>query len=174
LRYIKNNLILGSSIIATLLLFSTFSVADPVLENVIIEPDEITVKSDVTVTASFDWDNITDVILYIEECSSIQQSCFITHSEKMSTINNSEFTATIPLTIDKTTYITYYFDVVADGQTYQLINLSSWTVNLNLDNDNTNQNGDEATNDDGTPGFEILIFFIAIISALIIYRKRLR
>lgn len=173
MRYVKNNLILGSLIIATFLLFSTFSVADPVLENVTIEPDEITVKSDVTVTASFDWDNITDAILYIAECSSIKQSCFITHSEIMSS-NNSEFTATIPLTIDKTTYITYYFDVVADGQTYQLINLSSWIVNLTLDNDDTGQNGDDTTNDEETPGFELLIFFIAIISAIIIYRKRLR
>ena len=175
MRYIKYNAIFGVFIIIFLFLFSICSTADPVLENVTIDPKEPTVKSDVTVTASFDWSNITDVALYVEECSSELQTCFITHQTNMTQID-TEFSGTVTLTRDKTNYLTYYFDIVADGETYRLINLTTWTVNLKLDTDNDTQNGDGTTDgsDNGAPGFELLILFIAIVGALLIYRKRLR
>lgn len=154
------------------LLLSNITVAKPVVENMSITPEKPTLKSQITVTATIIGENVTDVVLYVEECSSVLGMCFKTHTTNMSKTDDNVYTGTVTLTEDKATYIQYYINVTDDtGKNNSLMQ----TVNLTLDTNNAGENGKtpgNGSNNKGTPGFELILLLTALLVGIIYYKRK--
>ena len=156
--------------------------ATPVVDEINYEPENPAPESTVTFTATISGDNITMVNITVSECIDSEELkvCFSKQTVTMTELGNSEYRAEINLQEDRANYIQYYFDITADGIEERLVN-SSWKVNLSTEpndngsNGNGNGNGTNGNGDNGSPGFEAIVFFIAVaITAMVIIRKRLK
>jgi len=172
MKYIKRHYIFSLLFITFILLISAFNVSGiPTVGNTTVKPAEPTLKSQVTITAVITGENITDVVLYVEECSSVLQTCFETHKTNMTKTDDNVYTGTVTLTRDETTYITYYFDITDDSGETTIQNSTAWVVNLKLDEENDNNGGTSNTGGDkGTPGFEILLVLTALFVFVLYYK----
>ena len=134
------------------------------------EPEKL---STITFTATITTDmNITEVRLIVEECSS--QICFTPgFNVSMTEMTSNEYQGQVTLTHDDAVYIKYNVEILANNTWYKDSKTElTLTISSNGENgDNGATNGD--TNDDETPGFELITFIIAIaIIALFIRKKR--
>ena len=69
---------------------------------------------------------------------------------------------------NRANHIQYIFKVNDDGTEYSLTD-DSWVANLDLPDPG---NGGTTNGDNNTPGFELLVLFIAIIIGIIVYKKK--
>ncbi|MCX6665337.1 MAG: hypothetical protein NT038_04665 [Euryarchaeota archaeon] len=167
--------------ICVFVVFSSMVSADQVpitgepIVNIILEPQEPVIKSDIMFTATILSENtITDVRIVVQECK--EGLCYLRNNESMTKINTTTYQKMIPLIKDDSTYISYYIELESNGQWYTYP-----AVNLTLKTNGDSQNGN-ITNGNGhhkTPGFEVLLFIIAVgvligIEIIYLVKKRLR
>ncbi|RKY93599.1 MAG: hypothetical protein DRQ06_06480 [Candidatus Hydrothermota bacterium] len=174
MRHITKSSMVAAFFVISTILLNISVLGEPVVNSVSIEPEEPTLKSNVTVTVNFSWSNITSVTLIMNECSAILQQCFEpAQRTDMSLQANGEYSGSVKLTRDETTYIQYYFEVNVDNETYEVGKFNPWKVNLSLNNENQNggtSNGGESNK--GTPGFELVLVLTALFIGIIYYKRK--
>ncbi len=144
--------------------------AEPVVEDVTIDPAEPKVLDTVTITATITSDDeIDEVTLRIKECD--ESMCMQTVSYQMD-LDNGNYTVTDDLTFAGATYFGYQFVITIDGNETE-----TEFVNVTLkpaDNGGTNGgNGGNGDSDNGIPGFELIPLFVATL-IIIFYLRRKR
>ena len=153
---------IGSNVIAT-----------PVIDEITYEPEKPTPKSTITFTATVSDEDIESVWLTVQECNDVL--CFLKQNVSMTQVDTSRYRVSFDLTHDDTTYVKYYLVIESGGAWYDFKN-NFERFNITTEpNGNGNGNGTNGNGDNGSPGFEVVAFFIAVtITAMVILRKRLK
>ena len=147
--------------------------AEPVVEEVTIDPAEPTPLSTITFNATItSEDEIDGVYLILQECKDVSL-CFLRKNESMDLVDGI-YQKTFQLEHEATTLIKYNLAIEIDGEWYET---EITHVDLKLDSGNgnggTTNGGDDSGN--GTPGFELIPLLIAIfVGVLLLKRKRSR
>ena len=159
-------------VILSLCVSSAIVIAEPVVEDVTISPEEPKVKDTVTITATItSEEDIDKVTLRIKECD--ENMCMLTESFQME-FEDGKYTYMDELTYAAATYFGYQFIIISNGNETE-----TEFVNVTLkpaDNGGTNGgNGGNGDGDGGIPGFELVPLLVAIlIGVLLMRRKRSR
>lgn len=174
MKYIVRNLLKATMVIFCLNVAVAGVIAQPILENFSVSPEEAAPLSTITITAEISGDNISNVNLTVKECNWDAGICYSQQTVQMSEVGTGSYQAGLTLQEDRATFLEYYFDITINGVEERLSD-ESWLYNLTLDtngNDHVNSDGN-GTN--GTPGFEVLSLLIAIsIISILTRRKRSR
>ena len=152
------NRMLKKIVIMTLLLFSIMTVTDAQSNNSISTvylPTSPIAGSNITFYSTIMGNNVSQVILWIEECSS--SMCSFPKEIDMVKTDEGNYTATYTLR-DDTIYFHYKIVAQIDGE-----QVESEMYNVSVINQDGSSNG-EGTNN--TPGFE-MIEIVAVLSILI-------
>ncbi len=162
------------SIIFLCLFFSMNSASAQIsLEDISIDPVEPEPQSTITITATFsNYDEVTNVNIKVKECRDVVPVvCFSEQNKTMVGEGSGVYTVTLTLNEEQATYIQYSFEV-SSGDTFEtLSDEDNWKYDLKTSTDN---GGNGGSDDNNTPGFEILVALAAIaILSIIIKRKRL-
>lgn len=170
MKYVKRNVLIASIVILGLCLMNTTVLAEPTVDSVSTEPTNPTHQAAITVTAAITGEDITSVKILVGECDSRTGVCFIWSTHDMEQNGNGDWVATATLedTSGVSNYISYKFEIVDGGTQYNLTD-ESWEIDITIESDN----GDNGDDDNGSPGFEIIVFLAAIaISVILLKRKR--
>jgi hypothetical protein len=154
-------------VILSLCVSSAIVIAEPVVEDVTISPEEPKVKDTVTITATITSDeDIEEVTLRIKECD--ENMCMQTKSYPME-FEDGKYTYTDELTYAAATYFGYQFIILSNGNETE-----TEFVNVTLkpaDNGETN-GGNGGNGDGGIPGFELVPPLVAIIIGVLLLRRK--
>ena len=167
-----NKILPVTIVLLGLFISSTIVMAQPVVEDITIEPAEPEVLGTVTITATITSDDgIDEVLMKIHECD--PTICMPTETYEMDFVNG-KYTATHKLTYTKATYFGYYFIITSNGNETE-----TDFVNVTLkpaENGGTNgENGGDGDGNVGIPGFELVPLFVAtLIIVFYLRRKRSR
>jgi len=171
---IKYILFIGS-IVGMLLSIQTVT-SEPSVETITLDPEEPEPLATITFTAVVtSEETINEVWLIVKECknTSGQKICFVDSFNVTMAPTDIEDTyeATITLSHDDATYITYNLNIFGDDTWYQSTDTE---LDLNLEPPNGNNSSTDG-NKDKTPGFESFAFFLACgLILFVIKRKRFR
>jgi hypothetical protein len=133
--------------------------------DVIVSPSSPTALSTITISTTLSGQAPSEVRVTVEECNGNTGICYPDiQNVSMTLVNSGNYETDVTLKHSDATYITCQVVVKAGGT------WSSYTKkNVNL-SQNPNGNGD-----DHIPGFEILLFIVAVgISLFILRRKRVQ
>jgi len=151
--------------------------AEPVVEDVTIDPEEPKAMDTITITVTIDsTEEIEEVTLRIKECD--ESMCMPTQSYPME-FENGKYTVTDELTYTAATYFGYQLIITSNGNVtyYPNSDDSKEFQNVTLkpaDNGGTNGgNGGDGNGDNGLPGFELVPLFVATL-IIIFYLRRKR
>ena len=154
-------------VILSLCVSSAIVIAEPVVEDVTISPEEPKVKDTVTITATItSEEDIDEVTLRIKECD--ENMCMPTESYQME-FEDGKYTYTDELTYAAATYFGYQFIIISNGNETE-----TEFVNVTLkpaDNGGTN-GGNGGNGDGGIPGFELVPLLVAIIIGVLLLRRK--
>ena len=154
-------------VILSLCVSSAIVIAEPVVEDVTISPEEPKVKDTVTITATItSEEDIDEVTLKIKECD--ENMCMQTESYQME-FEDGKYTYTDELTYAAATYFGYQFIIISNGNETE-----TEFVNVTLkpaDNGGTN-GGNGGNGDGGIPGFELVPLLVAIIIGVLLLRRK--
>ena len=143
--------------------------AEPVVEDVTIDPAEPEVLDTVTITATITSDeDIDEVIIRIKECD--ENMCMPTESFEMD-LENGKYTLTHDLSYTKATYFGYQFIITTNGNETE-----TEFVNVTIkpeENGGNGGNGGDGNGNGGIPGFELVPLFVATL-IIIFYLRRKR
>lgn len=159
-------ILIATMVFLSLCILSINAIAEPVVENVDIVPEEPTRKSTITITATITSENVIDgVKLNIKECS--ESYCHQAETLDMSPVNG-KYQYEYALKWDDAVYFNYTFIISSGGETFTT---DETKVLLKLDSGNGNTNGNG--NGKKTPGFELTLLIIAVfIGVILLKRKR--
>lgn len=161
-------ILIATMVFLSLCITSVSAIAAPTV-NVVIEPEEPTRKSTVTITATItSEDEIDAVWLQIKECS--QSYC---HQGENLTMNlvNGKYQYEYALKWSDAVYFNYSF-IISSGE--ESFPTEETKVLLKLDSGNGDTNGN-GTSGNGSPGFELILLIIAVfIGVILLKRKRSR
>ena len=170
MKNIKRNIIPWVVLLLGLYL-STLNVSAEIatVNQVTVEPEELTLFSTVTITADITGDDVSTVNLTVGECDDVAGVCYKYHRVTMTKLPTGEYQAEVTLTSSAATYIYCEFLIINSSGSSEQIRDDSWKFNLSPDADGTNGGAD--TN--GTPGFELVLMLVSIVVVVfLIYRKR--
>jgi len=147
------------------------------IDSVIITPEEPTRLGELTISAQFSGEELTEIYVLVQECTPTLCYSMDELNVSMTLTGEDTYEATLTLTKDDATYIKYAFNgLTVEGweQTeYVRVNLSTEINNGDTNGDGDNGDGNGSNNTNGTPGFEVLVVLTAIsIIAILINRKR--
>lgn len=150
----------------------TVGAAEPMVEDVTIEPEEPTLLSTITFTATItSEDSLEDVRLIVKECS--ESVCFTPgFNISMDIIDTTTYQAQVTLTHEDAVKIQYYLKIESNGVWYEY---DVYEVNLTTEPDDGTSNGDDANGGTGTeetPGFELIPMVVSIFVVLFLYKRR--
>lgn len=158
-------------------LVSSFIVsADPTVNSITTNPAEPKALSTFTVIADISGENIISVKVTISECTDgpPSEQCFVAHSNLIMSQNDDgkyETEVTLTGTQASIDHVQYSFIINDNGIEYPPMTDKEWRTYLDVDSDNGGTNGGEE--DNGSPGFELIIILTAVfISLLLLKRKR--
>ena len=149
---------------------STFNAnASPTIDNITTNPVKPEPLSTFSIIATITGENIISVTVTVSECTEKPPAqCFKSHANIPMTLNdNDKYEAQVTLTgtQDSIDHVQYLFVINDGGTEYQVGDLKTY---LKTDNNNNNNGGDN-----GTPGFELIIFLsVVFILLMILKRKR--
>ena len=136
--------------------------ADPNVGEIKLSPSKPTPQSDVTVSTDITGGDVSKVRLIINECNKDKGICLASRNITMSKKSGNTYETTVTLQWEDATSITYHISLESNGK---WIEYNEYTTKLSTAGSSNDSNG--------SPGFEIIIFLIAIIS-FIIYVKKLK
>ena len=144
-----------------------------------VEPEEPIPESTVTFTVEVmdpSGGAIESVNIIVEECNRDKGICYRPgYNISMTEGEPSQYQGEVTLTHEDATYITYWAEILHEG-TWNTHDKTE--LNLSLDQGNGgNGNGTPGNGDNGnqSPGYEILLFLVALgVSFVILRKKRLR
>jgi len=172
MRYYKKIILYAIILIFTMNFLVTITIAEPVT-NVTVIPDAPEPLSTVSFTANITSEEAVDeVYIKIKECS--QSICFLIKNVSMG-FDGDEYSVDFTLEHSDATYFDYWLEIKS-GDSWFTTEQANVTLKIEAsnedDNDNGNTGGTEEDNTDGIPGFEILIFIVAVFIALIFFRRK--
>lgn len=157
------------------LCFSNFAIAEPSVGTVTINPTEPVLKSDVTLKVIItDLEReVSSVALWVKECDENTGLCDNPFSVEMtSTAVENEYLSNFTLKFNTATFFDYWFDVESGGNT-TLLKDDSYTVEYGTVSTNGgNGDGSDNTDDNDSPGFELIALFVSVFAAIAIYKKK--
>ena len=150
--------------------------ADPVVNNLTIYPETIDSTSTFTVSVNISGEDISIVNLTISGCN--EDVCFtdLTQNIEMNLNSQGEYEAQISFSDpdEKANIIKYLFEITLEDGTEYRFSDPSWKTYINV-NQNIDGNGEttQKTDDNNTPGFDLIFVLLALfISFLVYYKKR--
>lgn len=167
----KNTKILIIGILFLGLFISTVS-ADPTVNHITTNPDIPKPESTVTIIANISGENISKVRLSLSECNHETGLCYENQNVEMALNSEGEYEGEFTLedSLSRTDHLQYVFVVTDNGADYQLTD-DSWRTDLDLENSVITPNVDNGE-DNGSPGFELVIVLIAVFISLIFLKRK--
>ena len=161
----KYRYILTAAVIFGICLSAFSASAEPFeVVSVTTNPSEPVKGSSITVTADFNWDNITEVKITILYCDEI--SCFNNTKYQMAENNGKWIVQTTALN-NKATHMQFMFDVTTtDGDSF--LTAQNWRTNF-TENDGGNGSNN---NNNNSPGFELIVLFAVIAIGILLYKRK--
>ncbi|KYK27602.1 hypothetical protein AYK20_02420 [Thermoplasmatales archaeon SG8-52-1] len=147
-----------------LILLSTgnITVADPIVENITLNPTNPTPQSDVTFSVDFSGNSISSVWIVVSECNKEKGICHAPpQNVSLIKIDSNTYEKDVTLMWDDVTSITYKVVINSNNK---WITFEDHTTVLSTNSGSSNESN-------GSPGFEIMIFLIAIIGCILILKK---
>jgi hypothetical protein len=147
--------------------FVSAATAGPTFGGITVSPTSPTALSTVTLSVILSGDTPSEVRVTVEECNGRTGICYPDiQNVTMSLFNAGNYKTNVTLKHADATYITCHVVAKTSG---------TWTSSpekkINL---SENTNGNDG-NDDKTPGFEVVLFIIAIgVSLIVLARKRVK
>jgi len=147
--------------------------ADGPVADISVEPLEPEPLSTVSFTANITSEEAVDeVYIKIKECT--QSLCFSIKNVSME-FDGDGYSVDFTLEHSDATYFDYWLEIKS-GDSWFTTEQANVTLKIEASNENDNDNGNtggtEEDNNDGIPGFEILIFIVAVFIALIFFRRK--
>ena len=139
----------------------TIAIGDPIVGEIFLNPEKPKMQSDVTFTVDISGDSISSVQLVLSECNKDTGLCHISRNISMSKKSGDTYEAKIPLEWDDVNSINYKISLESNGKWIQS---EEHTTYLALDSDGSSDSND-------SPGFELIVFIIAIMSFILLFKK---
>lgn len=165
----ERKIIVFVALIAISLLGTSVGVAAaPTIGEVTLNPEKPTPQSNVTFSVNVTGDVVSSVWLVFKECK--QGLCYQNKNVSMTKVGGI-YEKKVALEREEATYITYHIEANSNGEWAR-----SESVNLTLAE---KTNGDHNSNSNGntgnkTPGFELVLFIVAVgLGFILLRRKRL-
>ena len=138
---------------------------EPIVGEIILNPEKPKMQSDVTFTADISGDSISSVRLVLNECNKPKKICHAPpQNVSMNKVSGNIYQTVVTLQWDDVSSITYHIELISDGK---WIEYEEYTTNLTLDSEDSNVSGDS----NGSPGFEIMVFLLAIVGVVLLFKK---
>ena len=176
MKYEKRNILVTAILIVSLCMFSTNAIADPVVQDVTISPQNPETSDTVTITATITGDDIDEVNLKLKECTKGPPEMCWTPVTYQMTLSNGEYTAIHELEYPTVDYFGFQIIITSNGtDTFypgpEDTDFENVTVTRKTSNGGTN--GGNGDGNGGIPGFELVPLLVAIaIGVLLLRRKR--
>ena len=136
--------------------------ADPTVEKITLTPKNPTPRSEVTFSVDFSENSITSAWIVESECNKEKGICHAPPQNiSLTKIDSDTYENDVTLMWDDVTTITYKVVIKSDGKWTAF---EDHTTVLTTNSENSNDSN-------GSPGFEIIIFLIAIIGLIVISKK---
>ena len=144
--------------------------AIPTVGNITLYPEEPAPMETVTFTAEItSEESIDEVWLRVEECARNGNNiCFADSRQNLSMViieDTNDYTVAATLIHDDPTYIKYHLEILT-GEGWHSTETTEQNLSIDTSNGDTNGNGTPNGGNgdtDGTPGFEVIPFLIAIV-----------
>ena len=145
------------------LLINNSVIAEPVVEEIITEPVNPTHKSTFTVTAKITGEDVSSVNIIITECN--DEVCIENEEYEMNQNDAGEWVAepTLQDSSGASSFIKYEFEIIDNGEEYNID--EGFKVDIKAEPKDNND-------DNGSPGFEMIVLLAAILLAIILLRKK--
>jgi hypothetical protein len=148
-----------------LLNLGTLAIGEPIVGEIILNPENPKMQSDVTFTVDISGDSISSVRLVLNECNKPKKICHAPpQNVSMNKVSGNTYQTVVTLQWDDVSSITHHIEVISDGK---WIEYEEFTTNLDIDSEGSSGSSDS----NGSPGFEIIVFFIAIVCVLLLFKK---
>ena len=152
---------------------NVIAASDPTFE---VDPKEPEQLSTVTITASFEsYDDIEEINFLFNECTK-DNICFTRQNVTMTNSDDGEWKVTIKLEHDDSAYVQYWLNIKTIDGWYEFPEESPYPktyLKEKVTNGGSNGNANGQGNND-TPGFEIIIMIISIMSIIAIFKMKKR
>lgn len=133
--------------------------ADPIVGEIILDPDHPPIQSKVTFSVDISGDSISSVRLILNECNKPKKICHAPpQNVSMSKVNDNTYETVVKLQWDDVTSITYHIEIKSDGK---WIEYDEHSTALSTNSGDSN----------GSPGFEIMFFLMAVICVVLLFKK---
>jgi hypothetical protein len=145
-----------------LIAVGSISEADPIVENITLIPNNPPPQSEVTFSVDIGGNSISSVWIVIFECNEETGICHAPpQNVSMRKVDGDTYEAEVTLEWDDVSKIKYNVKIKSDGEWFEykehITTLSTNPENLNDSN--------------GSPGFEIIVFFISMIVVVFLLKK---
>ena len=171
-------ILIAAILVVSMYLSCTSVLADPVVNDITLDPSVPAPLATVTFMANISGEDITSVYINIKECK--DDFCYIDSlNESMELDEESgEYQATVTLTKSDVNNIEYWLEVESGGAWFDF---SDDFVQLFLDVPEDGDDGDDGTNgdtdgsstdSDDTPGFELVALFVGLAILVFIMRRK--
>lgn len=166
IKRLKKILLISVFFVSMFLLnVSSLVISEPIIGEIILDPEKPKMQSDVTFTVDSSGNSISSVRLVLNECNKPKKICHAPpQNVSMNKVSGNTYQAVVTLQWDDVSSITYHIEVISDGK---WIEYEEFTTNLSIGSEGSNGSGDS----NGSPGFEILVFFIAIFGIILLFKK---
>lgn len=170
MKFIKKTILIITVLLIGLFLSTANISAEPVA-SISVVPEEPEPLDTLTFTATVTSDeDIDEINLIIKECK--PTLCYKRTIVPM-TLNEDTYQAEFELEYSDATYISYHLEITSTSTTYETEEVN---LTLKIDSSNENGNGDDGGNDEdnnnGSPGFEIFAFIVAVFIAFFLIRRK--
>ena len=163
MKSLKQFLFIGIFCIGIVLsIVITIAGAEPIVGDITLNPEKPAPQSDVTFSVDISGNSISSVCIIVSECNKPEKICHAPpQNVSMNKVNANTYEKKVTLMWDDVISITYHIEIESDGK---WIEYDEHTAALL-----TNSGSLNGTN--GSPGFEILVFLIVIISVVLLLKK---
>lgn len=151
------------------------------IQNIVFDPENPIKKSSVVVIVSvFDLGENDEISLFIKECDENTGICDEPRNITLTKIDGSDdYRAEVDLTFNSATYLDYWYEIYYNGEWIrdpEGLTDTYGPVQYGQDNGNGDTNGGTTNggngNDNGSPGFELIIMLIAIIIGIYWFKRK--
>ena len=148
--------------VSLILLMGNIAVADPIVEDITLNPKNPTPLSDVIFSVDFSGNSISSAWIVVSECNKEKGICHAPpQNVSLTKIDSNTYENDVNLMWDDVTSITYKVVINSNNK---WIAFEDHTTVLSTNSGSSNESND-------SPGFEIIIFLVAILGCILIIKK---
>ena len=156
----KRLIIVNFICIFLFLLISNTVQADPTVGKIKLDPANPAPQSDVTISTEITGGDVSKVRLIINECDKETGVCHVPRNISMSKKSGNTYETKVTLEWEEVTSITYHISLESNGK---WIEYDEYTTKLST--------GGSSNDSNGSPGFELIIFLIAIFGFILFFKR---